>query len=250
MKLRTLKLTLAYDGTDYSGWQVQRNAPRTIQAVLQRTITAIAGERAVVIGSGRTDAGVHALGQVAHVRLRSRIACDRLRLALNHRLPKDIVVRKIEEVPATFQAQYHATRKRYAYRIVNGPVVLPFERRYVQQIWPPLNVALMRREASVLRGRHDFRAFQAAGRRIDDTRRTMSDIRVRRQGTAITIEVEADGFLYHMVRNIVGTLIDIGRGHRPPDTMRKLLRVKDRRLAGPTAPARGLCLVSVTYGNR
>jgi len=248
--MRTLKLTIAYDGTDYSGWQLQRNAPRTIQAVLQQTLKVVTGERLIVIGSGRTDAGVHALGQVAHVRVRSSMACDRLRLALNHRLPSDIVVRAIEDVASSFQAQYHATSKRYAYRIINGPVVLPFERRYVRQVWPRLNVALMRREAMALRGRHDFCAFQAAGRHIEDTRRTVSNIRVSQRGTAITIEVEANGFLYHMVRNIVGTLVDIGRGYRPPGTMRKLLRAKDRRLAGPTAPARGLCLVSVAYGNR
>ena len=244
---RTLKLILAYDGTQFSGWQIQRNAPRTVQAILQRTLKDILGERVTVMASGRTDAGVHALAQVAHLKVANPMPCWKLQRALTHYLPPDLAVTKIEEALDGFHAQFDAKRKRYVYRIVNGPAVLPFERPYVHQVWVPLNVARMRKEAAALKGRHNFRSFQAAGRQVKDPRRTIHAIRVTKQGSRLTIEVEADGFLYNMVRNIVGTLLEIGRGRLPPGTMRHLLRARDRRLAGPTAPARGLCLVRVQY---
>jgi len=244
---RTLALTLAYDGTGFAGWQIQRSQRPTIQGTLQRVLRQILGERVIVVASGRTDAGVHALAQVAHLRTRSPIPSKRLRQALNSLLPPAIVVTKLEEAHATFHARFCAKSKRYRYQIVTGPVVLPFEQRYVHHVPRHLNVGLMRREAHVLVGRHDVRAFHGAGRPVQDTRRTITDIQVQQRGDHITIEVEASGFLYTMVRSIVGTLIDIGRGHRPPGTMARLLKTKDRRLVGPTAPARGLWLVKVRY---
>ncbi|MBI4354540.1 MAG: tRNA pseudouridine(38-40) synthase TruA [Candidatus Omnitrophica bacterium] len=256
--MRTLKLTIAYDGTRYAGWQVQPGSKPTIQGVLQDALRRILGERVSVLGSGRTDAGVHAVGQVAHLRTRASMAPERLFLALNHLLPPDIAVRDVREAPEQFHAQFDAVSKRYRYRLVNGPIVLPFERPYVQQIRAPLNARLMQREAAVLRGRHDMAPFQRTGRPVRDTRRTISDISVRRQaclpsdirggqGSLITIEIEADGFLYMMVRIIVGTLINIGRGYRPPGTIARILRTRDKRLVGPTAPARGLMLLQVRY---
>ncbi len=252
--MRTLKLTIAYDGTRYAGWQVQPGSKPTIQGVLQQTLHRILGERVSVIGSGRTDAGVHALGQVAHLRTRSSVAAERLLLGLNSLLPSDIAVRDVREAPDDFHAQFDAVSKRYRYRIVNGPVVLPFERPYVQQIRAPLNVRLMQREAVLLRGRHDMASFQRVGRPVRDTRRTISDISVKKQapptagqGNLITIEIEANGFLYMMVRMIVGTLLNIGRGYRPPGTIARILRTKDKRCVGPTAPARGLMLLRVKY---
>lgn len=244
--MRTLKLTIAYDGTRYAGWQVQP-ARATVQGVLQRSLQRILHERVCVIGSGRTDAGVHALAQAAHINTRSDISVGRLRRALNGVLPPDIAVTAIHEAAPRFQAQFHAKRKHYRYQIVNGPVVLPFERPYVHWVQVPLNVALMRREAAVLRGRHDFQAFCAAGSSVTDARRTISRLQVRRQHGRITIDAEADGFLYNMVRGIAGTLIDIGRGRLPAGTMARILRTKDRRLLGQSAPARGLTLMAVVY---
>ena len=273
---RTLKLTLAYEGTNYAGWQIQRRASHpTIQGTLQEAFRRIVGERVRVVGSGRTDAGVHALVQVAHARVRSPLPCERLQRALNAVLPPDIVVTKVEEAPAGFHARFGARVKRYRYRIVTGGVVLPFERRYVHHVRVPLDAALMRREAKALRGRHDMRAFHKLSRPVADARRTISQISVRRRGRELTIELEANGFLHGMVRSIVGTLIDVGRGHRPPGTMAQILKARerrpiasalgiprphcqrplhesrrrrdDRRLVGSAAPAKGLCLVSVRY---
>jgi len=245
--MRTLKLTLAYEGTRYAGWQNQRGRQPTIQVVLQRAFRRIVHEAVHVVGSGRTDAGVHALAQVAHVKTHSRIAVGALQGALNAILPPDIVVTEIREVSPRFQAQFHATSKRYRYHIVNGSTALPFERRYVHHIRVPLNVSSMKREASVLVGRHDFRAFCASGSSVTDMRRTVHDIHVHGRQGRVMIDLEADGFLYRMVRSIVGTLIDIGRGHRPAGTMARILATKDRRLVGPTAPAKGLWLMEVRY---
>ncbi len=245
--MRTLKLTVAYDGTRYAGWQVQRNATQTIQAVLQEALRTALGEAVHVQASGRTDAGVHALAQVAHLRTRSPLPAKRLLWSLNGLLPHDIRVREVAEAPAAFHAQFDAVAKRYRYSVVMGPVVLPFDRPYVQQMPLPLNVALIRREARRLLGRHDMAAFQSAGRPVRDSHRTILDIRVTRKGSRLDIEIEADGFLYHMVRRIAGTLLDIGRGRLPPGTIAAMLRTRDPRLGGPVAPARGLCLLRVAY---
>ncbi|MBI3087747.1 MAG: tRNA pseudouridine(38-40) synthase TruA [Candidatus Omnitrophica bacterium] len=245
--MRTLKLTLAYDGTDYAGWQVQRGSKPTIQGTLQQALRRILKEPVRVVGSGRTDAGVHARGQVAHIRTRSRIPCDALRRALNSRLPPDTAVLKVQEAPAGFHARFSAKRKRYHYHLFIGDVVLPFHRRYVHHVRAPLNLALMRREARVLQGRHDVSAFQRSGRPVRDARRTIYAARVLRKQDWVTIEIEASGFLYAMMRRIVGTLIDIGRGYRPPGTMQRLLKSRNLREAGPTAPPHALFLVRVVY---
>jgi tRNA pseudouridine38-40 synthase len=200
-----------------------------------------------VVGSGRTDAGVHAIAQVAHIRIRATIPQERLKAALNSVLPSDIVVTQVEEASPGFHARFDAKSKRYRYCIVNGPTVLPFERRYVHHVRAPLNVPLMRREAALLHGRLDMRAFHKAGRPVSDTRRTISEIRIGRRGMRLLIEIEASGFLYTMMRRIVGTLIDIGRGHRPPGTMARIFRVNAYGLVGQTAPAKGLFLLEVKY---
>ena len=278
----TFKITLAYDGTDFAGWQIQQSRrPSTVQGELERVFRHILRERVRVMGSGRTDAGVHAKGQVAHAKIRSPIPPAKLHRALNALLPPEIVVLKVQDAPDGFHARYDAVAKRYHYHIMNARVVLPFHRRYVHHVTVPLNVALMRREARALRGRHDFRAFQKTGRpaapparrgtssaartvpprSARDTRRTLFDVRVSaRTGGWITLDVTGDGFLYGMVRRIAGTLIDVGRGFRPAGTTASLLKTKDFRLApptarrgaglaGPMAPARGLCLVSVRYNS-
>ncbi len=246
--MKTLKLTIAYDGTGYAGWQIQRNAKHpTIQGVLQQALRRILQEPVQVIGSGRTDAGVHALAQVAHVRVRSRMPCDGLRRALNSLLPPAVVVTQVEEVPPVFHARFDAKAKRYRYHLVTGPVVLPFERHYVHHVRRSLDVARMRQEAQALLGRHDLRAFPKTGSPITQTRRTISDIAIRRTRNGVVIDIEADGFLYGMVRRIVGTLIDVGRGRRPPGTIARILKTQDRDLVGPTVPPQGLTLMKVTY---
>ena len=257
--MRTLKLTIAYDGTRYAGWQVQKRRGRgrgaggagkpTIQGTIEGVLRIILQEPVRVVGSGRTDAGVHALAQSAHVNTRSTLPCERLSRSLNQLLPPDIAVARLEEADGAFHARFHPSRKRYRYRVFTGPVVSPFIRPYVHHVRPPLDVALMRREAACLEGRHDFRAF-ARARRHGTTRRTITDIQVRRRAREIRIEVEGNGFLHTMVRSITGTLLDVGRGHRPPGTVRRMLRTGQRALAGTTAPAQGLTLVSVDYRRR
>src|SRR3989338_5349968 len=275
--MRTLKLTIAYDGTRYAGWQAQgspspglavtgrardhrtaasaaarRRAPHvlTVQGKLERILRIVLREPVKVIGSGRTDAGVHALAQVAHVKTQSDLPCSRLLRSVNALLPSDISVLEIEEAGPSFHARFDAVSKRYQYRVFLGEVVPPFIRPYVHQVRAPLNVALMRREAACLKRRHDFRAFirMASGR--TGTVRTLTDVEVMRRGRELHVEVEGNGFLHTMVRSIAGTLLDVGRGYLPPGRIRAMLRTKQRRLAGTTAPAKGLTLVSVTYGRK
>ncbi len=249
--MRTLKLTVAYDGTRYAGWQIQRANGRrtqpTIQDTLQDTLRQILQEPVIVTGSGRTDAGVHAEGQVAHVRTRSRLEPRRLLRSLNQLLPPDIAVLRIDDAPAAFHARFTARRKRYRYRLYTGPVVPPFVHPYVHQVGAPLNLALLRREAAALKGHHDFRAF-ARARPHGTTRRTITSVALRRRGVELQLEFEGNGFLHTMVRSMVGTLLDVGRGRLPAGTVRRMLRTGNRRLAGTTAPAKGLTLLDVAYG--
>lgn len=258
--MRTLKLTIAYDGTRYAGWQRQdvrgqtsedrrqKSGKPTIQGTLEAAFRTILRERVPVVGSGRTDAGVHALAQVAHVRTRSRLPRERLLRSANALLPPDIAVLRVDEAPAGFHARYGATGKTYRYRLFTRPVVSPFIRLYVCHVRAPLNARLMRREAACLRGRHDFKVFVRQGGAGRKTVRTIRHVRLVRRGPELILELSGDGFLHLMVRRIVGTLVDIGRGHRPPGTMAKLLKTRDRRVVGrPTAPAKGLWLVRVEY---
>lgn len=254
--MRTLKLTIAYDGTRYAGWQAQRRQHTadsrqkpTIQGTLEETLGRILQEQVRVIGSGRTDAGVHARAQVAHLRTRSAITSERLHRAVNGLLPPDITVSRVEDAPETFHAQRQAVSKRYRYTLVTAPAVLPFERPYVHHVRSPLRAARMRRAAQRLRGSHDFLAFCAAGSSAKTTRRRLSDVQVRQQPGRLVIELEGNGFLYKMVRGIVGTLMEIGRGRLPEEAMTRIMRTKDRRLVGPTAPARGLMLLRVKYSH-
>ncbi len=274
--MRTLKLTLAYDGTSFSGWQVQRNSPKpTIQETLEQAAHRVLGERVRVVGSGRTDAGVHALGQVAHIKVRTSMPLRRIRQALNGTLPPAITITHLEDAPTNFHAQHQARSKCYRYQMVTGDYVLPFERPYVHHVRVPLNIALMRREAQALLGRHAFAPFQKqGGHPVHDTRRTVTAVRLIRAGPGsgagagrrLTFEIEGNGFLYGMVRRIVGTLLNVGRGYSPPGTIVRILRKRKRGhsgfpsrleksrmspllIAGPSAPARGLCLLKVDYAN-
>lgn len=249
--MRTFKLTLSYDGTAYAGWQIQAGV-RTIQAELERALQTILGQPIRAVASGRTDAGVHALGQVVSFVGATRLTPETLRKALNANLPPDIAVRDCREVHAAFHALRDAVCKRYRYLIHDEPVRDVFCRAYVWQIPQPLDVSAMQTAAQTLRGTHDFASFETSGSERLSTVRTISDILVRRCAGEcsgrIEIEVEANGFLYNMVRNIVGTLVDVGRRKHPPAKLAEVLAARDRRAAGATAPPQGLFLVRVSYG--
>ena len=240
------KLTIQYDGTDYVGWQRQA-AGTSIQGLIEDAVQPIEGAPVTVIGAGRTDAGVHALAQVASVSLTAAIDDGALQRALNAVLPASVRVVKVERMPPGFHARFSARAKTYEYRIVNAPFVSPFEHRYVWHLPHPLNVAAMRDAARAFVGTHDFAAFQGTGTDVKTTERTITAVEVDFDEPHLSIEVCADGFLRHMVRTMVGTLVEVGTGRAAPESVAEVLASRDRARAGPTAPARGLFLVSVDY---
>jgi tRNA pseudouridine38-40 synthase len=248
--MRFLKLTLAYDGTAYAGWQIQPGQS-TVQGVLEAALEVISGASTRTIASGRTDAGVHALGQVVSLHTECRLAPEVLRRALNARLPHDVAVLEVAEAAEGFHAIGDARRKRYRYVIHDGPVRDVFRRDYCWQTFVRLDAEAMDRAATILCGTHDFRSFQTSGADRLTTVRTVYEVFVRRRSPPeqdlVVLEIEANGFLYNMVRTIVGSLAEIGRGARAVSWMERVLGAVDRRVAGPTAPPQGLFLVSVTY---
>jgi tRNA pseudouridine38-40 synthase len=254
--VRTLKITLAYDGTAYVGWQRQA-AGTSIQGLLEAAIARIEGDAVTVTGAGRTDAGVHALGQVASVMVpsaSSSIACDAYVRALNASLPEDVRVKAVEEAGEDFHARFSARAKTYRYRLTRGGVASPFESRYAWHVTHPLDAASMRAALEACRGEHDFAAFQSTGTPVRDTVRTMLVASITEGpatldsgGPLLVIELTGTGFLRHMVRAIAGTLVEIGRGRWPAAEMTAILASRDRSRAGPTAPPQGLFLVSVDY---
>jgi tRNA pseudouridine38-40 synthase len=247
--MRTLKLVLEYDGFDYCGWQLQAEAP-TLQGVIEAALEKIFGERVRIHGAGRTDAKVHALGQVASFRCPSAIPTSALQRALNSLLPRDVVVHEVQDVPADFQARFSALGKVYVYRILNRPIRAPSRLRYAWHIPQVLDLPAVALAAPCLQGTHDFKSFQATGSEVKTTERTLMELTATREGDEIVISCTANGFLRHMVRNIVGTLVEVGRGARPPADVKRILDGRDRQLAGATAPPQGLCLVRVMYPSR
>ena len=249
--MRTFKVVLSYDGTDFSGFQWQLNA-RSVQAELEAALAPIEGGKVAVAGAGRTDAGVHALGQVASFTLTNAISTDDLLAALNTRLPYDARVLSVEQVGADFHARFSARSKAYRYRISNTRVMSPFQRRYAWHISRRIDLDAMRQAAAELDGTHDFAAFQAKGGTTDSTVRTIShsawsEELLGGRDRMLTYEIAGSGFLKYMVRTIIGTLVEVGDGRRTPISMRDLLGGKDRTAAGPTAPPHGLYLVRVDY---
>jgi len=245
----TFRLTVAYDGTGFVGWQRQPSGT-SIQGLLEDALGALDGREVVVTGAGRTDAGVHAIGQVAGVSLERVIDGPTLARAVNARLPEAVRVTEASEAPPGFHARFNARSKTYRYRIWNGEVLSPFERAYAWHVAaPPLDVEAMAGAALVFEGRHDFAAFQAAGSETRTTERTVSSSRVSRAPDAplIICEISGNGFLRHMVRNIAGTLAEVGRGHHPVAWVEEVLASRARARAGPTAPPEGLFLVRVDY---
>jgi len=244
--MRNVKLTIAYDGTNYKGWQLQKNG-RTVQEELEEAIEKIFGKHHRVNAASRTDAGVHARGQVAHFKLSSPILSQKIVMALNTALPEDIAIIDAEDVSPDFHSRFDTASKIYRYHILNSRQRDPFSEKHSWRVPYRLNIPLMRKEAGVLVGQHDFKSFQARDKREGSSVRKVFHIDITKKKSFLTIEIEADGFLYNMVRNIVGTLIDAGRGYLPPGSMRKILKSRDRTTAGPTAPGKGLFLVEVKY---
>jgi tRNA pseudouridine38-40 synthase len=256
--LPSFKLTLAYDGTDYVGWQRQPSGT-SIQSLVEDALRELDARDVPVAGAGRTDAGVHARGQVASCTLQRSIDAATVARALNARLPADVRVVDAIEAPPTFHARFDARSKTYRYRIWNREVLNPFERRYVWHVVHPLDVDAMAAAARAIEGTHDFAAFQGADSDARSTVRTITHcgLRIADCGLGsgsgsgsglIEVEVEGDGFLRHMVRSIVGTLVEIGRGRRGAESMAEVVASRDRAMAGRTAPPHGLFLESVTYG--
>lgn len=240
------KIRLQYQGTRYQGWQIQRNG-LTVQGMLTEVLSRMAGKKVTVTGAGRTDAGVHALGQVAHFCFPEKESVPDLRRALNANLPWDIRVISLQRVRLAFDAQRDARGKQYEYRIFNGPVIPPFLYHLRTHIPLPLDTERMDRAARDVLGRHDFSAFAAAASTVRSKVREVTLSRVRRQGLHVAYRIEAGGFLHHMVRNIAGTLIEIGLGRRSERDIERVLGSLDRKQAGPTAPPQGLFLVRVWY---
>jgi len=253
--MRNIKLTIEYDGTNYAGWQVQarvqktehRVQKKTIQETIEKTLRKILQKRIKIIGSGRTDAGVHAQAQVANFKTASKITLEKLKRALNGNLPEDIKIIKIEEVTLDFHSRFYAKSKLYRYTILNRTHPSAFLRNTTYFYPHPLDSKLMQEEARPLLGRHNFSAFQACGSSVKDSVRTIKKVQIKKEGDLIYVDIEADGFLYNMVRNIVGTLIEIGRGKLPEGSAKKILLARNRKFAGPTLPAKGLCLLEVKY---
>ena len=248
--MRNIKLTIEYDGTYFHGWQVQEASKRTVQGELEKACRKVFKKRRRIIGSGRTDSGVHALGQIAHCKVETHLTADEIVRALNASLPQDIAIIKAEFAGKKFHAQYSAQAKTYRYTILNRRGRSPLAQNFCHFYPYPLNVALMRKETKALIGRKDFKSFQATPAREDkekSTVRVVKKIIISKKGDFILIDIQANGFLHKMVRNIVGTLLEIGSGRLPKASMKRILQKKSRLAAGRTAKAKGLCLMEVKY---
>lgn len=244
--MKRVMLTVAYDGTNYHGWQYQPNAV-TIEAVLNECLSALFKEEIKVIGASRTDTGVHSLGNIAVFDTNSRMPAKKVAYALNQRLPQDIRIQKSEEVDSGFHPRHHNSRKTYEYKILNREFPQPVHRLYAHFTYVPLDVERMQRAGAYLVGEHDFKSFCSTNTVSESTVRKIYDLQVEKREEMICIRVTGSGFLYNMVRIIAGTLIEAGRGKLEPERMPEILSALDRTAAGPTAPACGLTLISYKY---
>lgn len=244
--MKRIKLTIAYDGTNYCGWQIQPNGI-TIEEVINKALQKLTGEPILVIGASRTDSGVHAMGNVAVFDTETSIPPERIAMALNQRLPEDIVIVKSEEVPLDFHPRYCDCSKTYEYHIINTRIPIPTKRLTNYFVSYNLNFEHMRQAASYLVGEHDFVSFCNVRTDVENTVRTIKALDIIENGNEITIRITGNGFLYNMVRIIVGTLIRVGRGFYTPEKVKEILEAKDRKAAGVTAPAHGLMLMEINY---
>ena len=250
MALRNIKLIIEYDGTRLHGWQIQDAAKRTVQGEIEKACKKVFKKSMRILGSGRTDSGVHAIGQVANLKIDTRLSDTEIVRALNASLPEDIAIIEAQTVAKKFHAQYSAKSKIYRYTILNRRGRSPLARYFCHYYPHPLDVNLMRREAKVLVGKRDFKSFQATPARESkekSTIRMVKKITLTKKNGFIHIDIEANGFLHKMVRNIIGTLLEIGSGRSPKGSMKRILEKKNRLAAGRTAKAKGLCLLEVKY---
>lgn len=244
--MKRIKLTISYDGTNYCGWQVQPNGI-TIEEVLNKTLKKLTGEDILVIGASRTDSGVHAMGNVAVFDTETTIPAEKIAVALNQRLPEDIVIVKSEEVADDFHPRYCDCSKTYEYHIINTRTPIPTKRLTNYFVSYVLDIDKMRQAAAYLVGEHDFVSFCNVKTDVGNTVRTIRALEILTNGEEITIRITGNGFLYNMVRIIVGTLIRVGRGFYEPEKVKEILEAKDRKAAGVTAPAHGLMLMEIIY---
>jgi len=248
--MTNIKLTIEYEGTKYYGWQIQKSL-LSIQGILEEKISQITQEKIVLNGSGRTDAGVHALGQVANFNTNSPIPLVELAFILNRMLPLDIRIKKAEKVDNNFHARYSAVSKIYHYYVLNSSqnnnYLSIFLRNYVYCIYKNINLEEMKKASIFLQGEHDFRSFACSGSRIGNWKRNIKDISIIKKGNIFCFCLEADAFLYKMVRTIVGSLLEVGKGKINYLEIKKILEAKNRKMAGKTVPAKGLFLMKVNY---
>lgn len=244
--MKRVRLIISYDGTNYCGWQIQINGI-TIEEIINRELSSLLGEEIAVIGASRTDSGVHAMGNVAVFDTETKIPAEKISFALNQRLPDDIRIQKSEEVPEDFHPRYCDSTKTYEYKILNRRFPDPMLRLYTHFVYMPLDVELMRKAAEYLVGEHDFASFCSAGSQVKTTVRTVYTLDIKEENDVISIRISGNGFLYNMVRIIVGTLMKVGLGVYPPEHVKEILEAKDRYAAGPKAPARGLTLIGIEY---
>ncbi len=245
--MRNFKFILQYEGTRYQGWQRQESTDNTIQGKLEKLLSLMCGEKVEVQGSGRTDAGVHALAQVANAHMNTDKTPEEIRDYMNEYLPEDIGVLFVEEVPERFHSRLNAKGKTYCYNLVSGNIPHVFLRRYAHRTEGKPDVEAMKKAAEFLIGTHDFKSFTSTKKGKKSTVRTITDISFKEQEDVLTITYEGDGFLYHMVRILTGTLLEVGLGKRTPEDVCRILEAKDREQAGALVPAKGLTLVEVRY---
>ena len=243
---KRVRLTVAYDGTNYYGWQVQNNGI-TIESELNRCLSDLLKEDIQVIGASRTDSGVHALGNIAVFDTASRMPAEKISYALNQRLPEDIRIQRSEEVEPDWHPRYVTSRKTYEYRIYRGEFPMPVKRLYALFSYRSFDVEKMQQAAGYLVGEHDLKSFCQVGAQVESTVRTLYSVDVEEQGSDLVIRVCGNGFLYNMVRIIAGTLMDVGQGKKAPEEMQDILEAKNRSAAGPTAPAHGLMLMKYEF---
>ena len=244
--MKRVKLIIAYDGTNYCGWQIQINGI-TVEEVLNKAISELTGVETAVIGASRTDSGVHAMGNVAVFDTESKIPGEKFSFALNQRLPNDIRIQKSEEVPLEWHPRFCNSTKTYEYKILNRKFDMPTQRLYTHFVYMPLNVEKMKEAAKYIVGEHDFASFCSSGSQVESTVRTVYRLEVDKNDDVISIIISGNGFLYNMVRIIVGTLIKVGLGVYPPEYVKEIIEAKDRNAAGPKAPACGLMLFKIDY---
>ena len=245
--MRNIRVTLQYEGTRYQGWQKQTSTDNTIQGKLETLLTRMCGEPIEIHGSGRTDAGVHALGQVANFHTNSDMTTEEMLEYINRYLPEDIAVVAISEAAPRFHSRLNACGKHYEYRIINSAIPHVFHRRYALEVPEKLDIQAMKQAAAYLCGEHDFKSFTSAKKGKKSTVRRIDEIAITKEGDILIFSFKGSGFLHHMIRILMGTLLQVGKGERSSESIPKLLDAKNRELAGPLVPAKGLTLVDVFF---